>query len=163
MALDLESVRAEVQAYLNDSGLAVFYGYHHMPDGLSHVSWDVEQHPDFKAFLGTARRAGAKLIVFHSQAFSLGEIDEALDRLEYSELAHEEKLGFENRLRQLQAYEGFTCAITLSFSIEARTYTFELTTEWYDALTDILEEIDAAFAEEDEEGDGTLGGYFSKN
>ena len=81
--------------------------------------------------------------------------------MEDSNLTRDEKRSYETRLRQLQAYEGFTCAVELSFSIEAQTYVFELHTEWYDALSDIVAELDAA--EEDEESDGTLGGYFSNN
>ncbi len=142
--------------------MAVFYGYHRMNDALNQVSWDTELRPDFKEFLGAARKADAKLIVFHYEALSLDEIDEALDGLEDSELPREEKRSFETRLRQLQAYEGFTCSVELSFSIESRVYMFELHTEWYEALSDILAELDAA-ADEEETDDGTLGGYFSNN
>lgn len=162
MALDLETLRAEIQAYLDDSRLAVFYGYHRMVDTLNQVSWDTEGHPDFKQFLGTAAKAGSKLIVFHHQAFSLDQIDEALDRLEDSEFTREEKRSYETRLRQLQAYEGFTCAVELSFCIDGHIYVFELHTEWYDALNDILAELDVA-AEEEQQDNGTLGGYFSNN
>ena len=161
MALDLESVRTEIQSYLEDSGLAVFYGFHQMPEALSQVSWDTRAHPDFKAFLSTARKAGVRMVVFHHQAFSLDQIDEALDSLEESELSREEKRNFETRLRQLQAYEGFTCALELSFSVDSRIYSYELHTEWYEALNDILAELEVA--SEEEEDDGALGGYFSNN
>lgn len=161
MVRDLETLRAEIQAYLDDSDIAVFHGYHRLADTMNHVLWDTEQHPEFKEFLGTARKAGAKLIVFHHQAFSLDQIDEALDRLEESDLLREEKRNYETRLRQLQAYEGFTCSIELSFSVGSQVYLFELHTEWYEALNDILAELEAAT--EGEENDGTLGGYFSNN
>ncbi len=162
MALDLESLRSEIQAHLNELGIAVFHGYHRMPDALNQVAWDTEGHPDFKDFLGTARRAGAKLIVFHQEAFSLDQIDEALDELEDSDFTREEKRNFETRLRQLQGYEGFTCKLELSFCVESRVYLFELHTEWYETLNDILAELEAA-SEEEEQDDGTLGGYFSNN
>ena len=161
MALDLESLRTEIQAYLEDSGMAVFHGYPQVADALNQVSWDTEQHPNFKEFLATARKAGARLIVFHHQAFSLDQIDDALDRLEESDFTRDEKRNFETRLRQLQAYEGFTCSVELSFSVEGRVYVFELRTEWYEAWSDILAELDAAVEEEPE--DGALGGYFSNN
>jgi hypothetical protein len=161
MALDLETLRAEIQAYLDDSGIAVFKGHHRMRDALNQVSWDAELHPDFKQFLSVAHKAGARLIVFQHEALSLDQIDEALDRVEDSNLTGEEKRNYETRLRQLQAYEGFTCSVELSFSIEAHTYVFELHTEWYEALNDIVAELDAA--EGDEESDGALGGYFSNN
>jgi len=40
MALDLETLRTEIQAYLDESGAAVFHGYHRMIDTLNPVSWD---------------------------------------------------------------------------------------------------------------------------
>jgi hypothetical protein len=162
MAVDLETLRAEIQAYLDDAGMSVFKGYHRMPDALNQVSWDTERHPDFKEFLSVAQKSGAKLITFYHQAFSLDQIDEALDRVEESNLTREERRNYETRLRQLQAYEGFTCSVELSFCLGAQTYLFELHTEWYDALNDILSELEAA-ADEEETDDGALGGYFSNN
>jgi hypothetical protein len=68
------------------------------------------------------------------------------------------------RLRQLEAYEGFTSSLQLSFALENRVYLFELHTEWFDALTDILGELETALEEhEDEEEQGPLGRYFSNN
>ena len=162
MPVDLESLRTEIQAYLSDSGMAVFHGYQQFPDSTNQVYWDTEQHPNFKEFLGTAKKAGAKLIVFHNRTFSLDQIDDALERLEDTEFTREDKRSFETRLRQLQAYEGFTCSVELSFSVDSRTYVFEMHTEWYDTLSDILAELDSAI-EEEETDDGTLGGYFSRN
>lgn len=161
MALDLETLRTEIQTYLDELGMPVFYGYPQMTDALNQISWDTQTHPDFKEFVGAARNAGAKLIVFHHEALSLDQIDEALERLEDSEFTREEKRNYETRLRQLQAYEGFTCRLELSFALDGRIYLFELHTEWYDGLNDVLAELEAAAEEESE--DGALGGYFSNN
>ena len=163
MALDLETMRRDIQTYLDDSGMAVFHGYAGMSDALNQVSWDTERRPDFKQFLAAARKAGAKIIVFYDEALSLDEIDDALERLEESDFSREEKRNLETRLRQLQAYEGFTCRIELSFSIDTRSYVFEVHTEWYDALNDILAELEAAEEEEQTSDGGGLGGYFSNN
>lgn len=162
MALDLESLRAEIQDYLDDSGLAVFHGYHRMVDTLVQVSWDTDRHPNFREFLSAGQKAGVKLFVFHDESFSLDRVDEALDQLEETDFTRDEKRSYETRLRQLQAYEGFTCSLELSFSLEGRVYLYEAHTDWYQALNDIVAELDAALEEEDE-GDGSLGGYFSKN
>lgn len=164
MANDLETLRAEMQAFLEESEMAVFYGYHRMLDTLVQVSWDTERHPDFREFLTAARKSGATLIVFHEQTFSLDQIDDALEQLEEVDLSREEKRSLEGRLRQLQAYEGFTCSLDLSFSLEGRVYVYELRTEWYDTLNDILAELDAAIEDEEEEdNEGPIGGYFSRN
>ncbi len=163
MALDLETLRAEIKAYFDDSGIAVFHGYRRAVDTLNYVYWDIETYPHFTDFLSVGRKAGARLFVFHHRAFSLDQIDEALDQLEDSDLSREEKRNFENRLRQLQAYEGFTCAVELSFTVDSQTYVYELHTEWYQALNDILAELEALAEEQEERDDGTLGGYFSNN
>jgi len=163
MPLDLETLRTEMQAYLEESELAVFHGYHRMIDSSIQVYWDTERHPDFREFLGTARKAGAKLIVFHQQAFSLDQIHEALDQLEEADFTREEKRNLEHRLRQLQAYEGFTCSVALSFSAEGQVYFYELHTDWYESLNDILAELEAALDGDGDGEDGSLGDYFSKN
>lgn len=167
MALDLENLRKEMQAYLEKSGTAIFYGYHRMLDSLIQVTWDTERHPDFRQFLETANKAGAKLIIFNQEAFQLDQIDHALEQLEDADFTREEKRSYETRLKQLQAYEGFTCVLQLSFSLEGRLYLFELHTDWYDSMHDILNELELAtnpFGEEDEEEErGPIGGYFSNN
>ena len=137
MALDLETLRKEMQAHLEKSGTPIFYGYHRMLDSLIQVSWDTERHPDFREFLETASKSGAKLIVFNQEAFQLDQIDEALEELETRRLYPRRKTQFETRLKQLQAYEGFTCLLQLSFALEGRLYLFELRTDWYDSMRDI--------------------------
>jgi hypothetical protein len=164
MALDLETIRGEIQDYLERSGMAIFYGYHRMLDSLAQVAWDTASHPDFREFLDVAKNAGSKIVVFNHQAFSLDQIDEALDSLEDTNFSRDERRAYETRLRQLQAYEGFTCLLELSFQAEGRTYLFELHTDWYESLNQIVEEIDASIEEQEEDTDGdSLGGYFSKN
>jgi hypothetical protein len=163
MAVDLETLRADIQAYLDDSGLAVFHGYYDGLDSTAHVSWDTEGHPNFRDFLAAGEKAGVRLFVFHHDAFSLARVDEALDQLEDSDLTREEKRSYESRLRQLQAYDGFTCSVEISFTLDGRVYIYEMHTDWYEALTDIVAELDATFSEEEDEGDGPIAGYFSKN
>ena len=163
MALDLETLRTAIEAYLDSSGLSVFHGYGSVVDTLNQVVWDTERRPEFREFVECARKSGAKIVTFYYRSFSLDQIDSALDQLEDSNLSREEKRNFETRLRQLQAYEGFTCSVELSFSVDGQVYSFEQHTDWYEALNDILAELDDATAEDEDENDGTLGGYFSKN
>src|ERR1700753_3208197 len=131
MALDLETLRTEIQTHLQESGIPVFYGYHAMADSAGQVLLDTEGHPDFREFLATARQAGVALVIFNHESFSLDQIDDALDQLEESDFTRDEKRNYETRLRQLQAYEGFTCSVQLSFSLDNRIYIFELHTDWY--------------------------------
>jgi len=164
MPQDLEKLRGEIEAYLRESDMAVFHGVHRMPDALFQVTWDVDRHADFHEFVDTARAAGIKLIVFSHHAFSLDQIDSALDQLEECDFTREEKRQYENRLRQLQGYEGFTSSLELSFVLDGRIYSFEQHTDWYETFTDIVSELDAALEEEEDvDEDGSLGGYFSNN
>jgi hypothetical protein len=163
MPQNLETLKAEIEAHLEQLQMAVFHGYHRMPDAITQVSWDVERQPDFRLFLQAARDAGATLIVFHQQPFAMDQIDEALDQLEDCDLTREEKRNYETRLRQLQAYEGFTCSLELSFLHEGRVFVFEQHTDWYESFADIVSEIEAASEDEEESEDGSLGSYFSNN
>jgi hypothetical protein len=161
MTRDLETLRSEILAHLHSSGMPVFHAGHRALDPLNQIYWDVDGHPDYRAFVAVAKQAGAKLIHFYHQKLSVDQIDEALDHLEESDLTREEKRSYDKRLRQLRDYEGFTCSVELSFGVNANTYVFEVHTEWYESLTDILAELEAT-TEEDEEDD-SLGGYFSNN
>jgi hypothetical protein len=163
MPQDLERLRADMESYLQQSGLTIFHGAHRMQDALFQVAWDVDRRADFHEFIDAARSAGIKLMVFSQHAFSLDQIDTALDQLEDCDFTREEKRQYESRLRQLQAYEGFTSSLELSFVLDGRVYSFEQHTDWYEAFTDILGELDAASEEEDTSEDGSLGGYFSNN
>lgn len=163
MATDLETLRTEIEGYLEGIGVPVFHGFRRIVDSPGQVYWDTERHADFREFVEAGRRAGAKLIVFAHEAFSLDEIDEALDQLEDSRLAREEKQTFEKRLRELQAYEGFTSSLEISFDLESRVYLFELRTAWYQTLRDIIAELELSAEQEEDEDEGPMPGYFSRN
>jgi hypothetical protein len=42
-------------------------------------------------------------------------------------------------------------------------YMFELQTDWYSELNNILDELDLADLGDDEDDDETFGGYYSRN
>jgi hypothetical protein len=164
MPQNLESLKTEMEAHLEQLQIAIFHGYHRMPDAMSQVSWDAQRQPDFRQFVEAARQAGARLIIFHQQPFTMDQLDEALDQLEDCDFTREEKRNYETRLRQLQAYEGFTCSLELSFVHEGRVFVFEQHTDWYESFADIVAEIEAAVEEDEGESeDGSLGTYFSNN
>jgi len=51
----------------------------------------------------------------------------------------------------------------LSFTLEGKTYVFEKHTEWYESLTDILADLEAAEEQQQEEAEDGFDGYFSQN
>jgi hypothetical protein len=164
MKQNLDVLKTEIREHLETRKLAVFHGYSRAMDSMPMVLWDTHRNVDYKQFLDTAEAAGAKMIVLHAREFSALLVDNALDQLEDGDFAPEDRRAIERRLRDLRAYDGFTCAIELSFDQNNRVYMFELRTEWYDEFSDLLDEIDSSIPEPDDDADeGPIGGYFSKN
>lgn len=163
MNTNLDALRGEVLAHLEAEGFVVFHGYSRLADTDSFVAWDTDRVPDYRKFAGVAKRAGVKMVVYHYRDFTQAHLEEATERLETAELGPEDQRGLERRLRDLKAYEGFTCALELSFDFEGRVYLFNLRSEWYEDYLDLLEEIDAAMPDDDEDEDDNIGGYYSRN
>lgn len=161
MNLDLDSLKTEILEHLESEGFVVFHGYSRLADTDSFVAWDSERFPDYKTFVAAAKSAGVRLMVYHHREFTPAHIDEASDRLEDADLPADEQRQFERRVRELRGYEGFTCALELSFDFEGRVYMFNLRAEWYEDYLDMLEELDISVPEEDEQG--PMGGYYSSN
>jgi hypothetical protein len=163
MKLNLETLRTEIQEYLESHGMVVFHGCPRSGDASGAVFWDTERHPDYHLFLAAAEAAGVRLVTLHAHEFTEDMIDDALDRLEESDLPREERRAIEMRLREMRGYAGFTCQIELSFDLTPRVYVFDLRTEWFDDLNDLLDRIDEAYEEDEEDEEPLGGGYYSKN
>ena len=163
MRQDLDALKREIEEHLQSGPFVVFYGYSRLLDSMPLVHWDTARFPDFRKFLDVAGRTGVKLVVYHQHEFSADHIDEALSRLDSADLPRDEQRNLERRLREMRLYEGFLCAIELSFDYEGRIYLFDTRTEWYEELGDMLDEIDLNTPDKEEEDEGPIGGYFSKN
>jgi hypothetical protein len=162
MKPNLDQLRTEIEHYLEEAGMAVFYGYSRALDSMSSVYWDCDQHPGYQEFVQAAKTAGAKLIVFHQREFASEQIDDALEQLQTCDLPREDYRDFEKRLNHLRAYDGKVCAIELSFDHEGRIFLFDLRTDWYQTLSEILDELQLLTGDDDDDDD-PMGGYFSKN
>ncbi len=163
MSQDLDALKTEVLETLEAEGFVVFHGFSRLADTDSFVAWDTDRQPDFRTFLNAAKRAGVNLVVFNYREFSHAHVDEAGERLEEGEFSPEEQRNLERRLRELREYEGFTCAVELSFDYQGRVYLFSVRAAWYEEFLDLLEEIDASLPDEDEDMDDSMGGYYSRN
>lgn len=164
MKLNLDSLKAEIQSYLTDNGFVVFHAFSRSLDDMPEVDWDTRRYPDYKEFLSVAKRLEAPLIVFHHREFSSDIVDRAIEDLPAAGLDYEDQRVYEKRLRELRAYEGFTCLLEISFDHKDTLYLFELRTEWFSELTHILDQLTIT----DDDADGgpdadPLGGYYSKN
>jgi hypothetical protein len=160
---NLDVLKPEIELYLEEMGLAVFYGYSRRLDEGPTIYWDCEQYPDYQLFLQSARAAGAKIIVFHQREFFSDQVDDAIERLNAAELPPQESASFEERLSELRAHEGSVCAIELSFDHQGRVFLFDLRTEWFEEFSDLLDEIQLLTAEPNEGDDSPISGYFSRN
>jgi hypothetical protein len=162
MKPNLDTLKTEIEQYLEESGLAVFYGFSRALESMPAVYWDCDQYPDHRLFIKAAQTAGAKVIVFHQREFSAEQVDDALEQLASCDMPREEYRELERRLNDLRIYDSFVCAIELSFDHQGRAFLFDLRTEWYEDLSDILDEIQIMNAESDDD-DTPMSGYFSKN
>lgn len=162
MRQDLDALRAEIEDALRDSPFVVFHGESRPRESAQPAYWDTEEYPDFRQFLQTARRLQIPLIVFHHRRFDSAEAEEALDRLEDSDVPRDEIRDLEARLREMTRYGGFTCALELSFDYNGRTYIYSAQTAWFKEFLRIMQEIDE-FMEMFDEDEPPMGGYFSNN
>ena len=162
MKPNLDSLKIEIEQYLEESGLAVFYGYSRMLESTSSVYWDSDKYPDYKLFIKAARTAGAQVIVFHQREFAAERVMDGLEQLTDCDVPREEYREFEKRLNDLRMYEGFICEIELSFDHQGRVFLFDLRTDWYEEFSEILDEIQM-LSTEAEDNDTPMSGYFSKN
>jgi hypothetical protein len=163
MKPDLDKLKAELPEYLTSNGFVVFPCSIRNDESLPSVRWDTLANPDYQAFLETARELGVRLVTVYGQSFS-DYLNEAVETLEACDMPREEYRSLERRIADLRMYEGFTCELELSFDHGGRVYVFALRTDWYMEYLDLMDEIEDYYSGgEDEEEEGPLGGYFSRN
>jgi hypothetical protein len=169
MAVDLDHLKTDIPAYLESRGFVAFHGVSRSASGARLVAWDVPRRPDYREFLDVAAKIGIKIAVLYSREFERTNVEDVLAELEESDVPPSERRDYEHRLHRLLVYEGFTCALELSFDYEDRIYLYEVRAEWFNELLDIMADIDSWYgtggSDEDEtsEDDGPVGGYFSRN
>lgn len=160
MNLNLETLSSEIREYLESRGMAIFHGEERDGENLATIHWDSLRRPDYRAFVAAAEAAGVKLVNMYVNEFDAELLEDALDRVD--ELPREERREVEKNLRELRAYAGYVCQIELSFDLGQRVYLFELRTDWFDDLNELLYRINDGLVEDDDESP-LGGGYFSKN
>ena len=164
MRPNLDTLRHEIEQHLESRGMAVFRSIPRSDsDGapMGAVFWDSQNHPDYREFVEAACAAGVRLITLFARELTSDIVENALAHLSDADLERDERRALETRLHELQAYEGFTCQIELSFDHAQRTYIFEVRTEWFDELNDLMEQIEYSYQDEGDEN--PLSGYYSNN
>lgn len=160
---NLDTLKAEIETYLKTNGFVVFHGFARGIVERPEVDWDSKRYPDFRDFLSVATQLGIRLIVFHHREFTASVVDNALEELEDASYEFDDQRDVERRLRELRVYDGFTCALELSFEFEGVAYIYDLRTEWYTELNQILDEFDMFPDDGEDEDENPLSGYYSKN
>lgn len=163
MDLNLDTLKREILDTLESSGFAIFRGSPGGLEGLPMVVWDVEHYPDYQMFLDTARKTGAKLVIFASREFESSDVDDLLEQLEDCDLSREEQRDYERRLRELRIFEGVTCTLEIAFDCNSRLYVYEVQPDWYEDFLNLEEEVGSHLENNDIDNENPLGGYFSKN
>jgi hypothetical protein len=161
MRPNLDSLHEEILAYLESEHFVIFRCLSRGHEDGEFVFWDTQRSPDYKPFLECALKLGIRLIHFHAREFRAHHREEALELLEQCDLARDEKRSIERRIEELAIYEGFTCAIEMSFDFESRVYLFEVQTEWYAEWHEILDELEASGPEGPDRAG--YGGFYSNN
>lgn len=164
MKQNLDTLKTEITKALRDSGFIVFHGMSRALDKTPEVEWDTHRYPDYRKFLEVAKELGVRLVVIHHSEFNAAILDSALAEIQEGEYEYEDQRRYEKRLTELKMYDGFTCTVELSFDVAGLTYFFELHTDWFDEVNDLLQELDlGAMGDELDEDDESYGGYYSKN
>ncbi len=164
MRLNLDALHREIQQHLETRGMAVFRSYPRAESESSltgTVFWDTENHPDYRDFVEAAWAAGARMVTLSAREFTSDIVENVLAQLSDSELERDERRALDARLKEMRAYEGFTCQIELSFDHAQRTYVFEVRTDWFDELNDLAERIEDPYQDDGDEN--PLSGYYSNN
>lgn len=160
--MNLDTLRNDILQYLEAQGIAVFHSLPRSPESsLTAVFWDTSRRPDYREFLGAAQAVGCRMLTLYAREFTEEMVEDALDQLHDSDLERDERRKFETHLRDMREHRGSVCELEVSFDHGDRVYIFDLRTDWYDELNDILDRIEDAYQEAEDEN--PLGGYYSNN
>jgi hypothetical protein len=159
---NLETLRTEMEKAIEERGLIVYHSLPRPADGPTPLLWNSARYTDYKEFLDAAKAAGAKIVTLFGREFTGDLLEHALEQASLAPLPLDERRTIEKTLREMRAFTGFTCQIEMAFDLATRVYLFELSAEWYETLNELLDRIEDA-CEDDDEDASPLGGYYSKN
>lgn len=166
MKPNLDALKSEIEGHLAAQGMSIFYGYSRLMESLPLVFWDSEKYPDYRLFVKSAQAVGAKMMILNQRELSSDTLDDALEQLASSDVPSDEQRTIERRLKELRVYDGFTCSLEISFDHQGRVFMFDVQTEWYEELNNLLEDLeflDERHDDGEQQEHGPIGNYFSKN
>ncbi len=123
-AEDLTQTLQQIDAYLRNEGLTVFYGYEELsPDHIAEIIWEKDDS-GWKDFLQAAKQAGAKVVVVKSSLIEKDDLEQML------ETQHETKITED--LEELKKHVGKVGHFSLFWYMDRVKYVFSQATEWWD-------------------------------
>lgn len=163
MKPNLDTLKKEMQAHLATLNIAVFRGIVADLHRQGLVLWDVRREPDFRKFVECGRELGVRMMLLSHGELDPAMIEDAVEKLGETDMPRDEQRSIERRLKELKPFAGFTCSVELSFEYQNRFYLFDLRTEWYEELLELMDQIDLSVTdgEMDDEEDDSM--YFSRN
>ncbi|MBL8234920.1 MAG: hypothetical protein JNL98_40845 [Bryobacterales bacterium] len=163
MKPNLDTLKKEMHEHLATLNIAVFRGIVADLHRQGLVLWDVRREPDFRKFVECGRQLGVKMMLLSHGELDPAMIEDAVEKLGETDMPRDEQRSIERRLKELKPFAGFTCSVELSFEYQNRFYLFDLRTEWYEELLELMDQIDLSVTdgEMDDEEDDSM--YFSRN
>jgi hypothetical protein len=130
MDQDLHSLKDDMVAFIEGHGLRRFNAY--VSDEVANVPWSAdEDHPDaWKDFVELAKASGVSFVTMNFVNLDSEDVDLLLNRLQEIDYMNEEDVEEARWLRNFVAKVGF---VQLGFPCQGVIFTYEVSTEWYEA------------------------------
>jgi len=125
------------------------------------IYWDTDNHPDYREFVEAAGAAGVRMVTLYAREFTSEIVENSLAQLSDTDLERDERRAIEARLNEMRSYQGFTCQIEMTFDHAQRTYVFDVHTDWFEELNELVERMEDSYQDEGDEN--PLSGYYSNN
>jgi hypothetical protein len=163
---DLDRLKGEVLDYLRAAGLPIYYAFG-VPGEEGFAYWDTEQYPDWRQFTDVAREAGSRMFLFSSRQLAAEELLGARETLGEVEMADNDREDASDFLDTLRPNVGRVAWLRIAWQQDGRRFAFERVTPWYEKFLDLLDEIGESLPElseeEEDDGPGGRGGFYSLN
>lgn len=134
------------------------------------VWWNSDLQPDYRQFIAAAKAAGAKVILYFDQDLTEESIEEAEQALELARVEPEEYREYARAIGEFRSWIGFTCRVAIGFASEGMFYFYDLESDWYSNMLDMVEELrlsaypfDGSDDDDEPGGNPPMGNYYSNN
>jgi len=137
MSQDLEQVVPEIEAYLKQQGLTVFYGtYSEGDSNPTEVEWSDEKS-GWKGFIQTAKQAEARIIVIETRLLTEKDLVEAAEDTDSEE---DKGSDIGKTLMELKEHVGKVYRFSLYWFREGVKYSYSQVTDWGKRVEEVCSE-----------------------